>query len=212
MPTANAPFSLLLLTFLLITTPLPSTSLPFAQYQTLLSLSHSLTTRVAILRASRGDVEGSARARKVAQQLERGLGLGFYGLIWTMGWDYLKNYAWRDATTSFEMLSSLPDLNELMRAVNELTRLESQMERVAWLHRNYKDALRVSKSLFGRLLKVFSQSGPLRGVVEAMQREVVEGDLLRDFLEVGSNDLKGLIQIYKNIALQFSPTADRTDL
>ena len=85
------------------------------------------------------------------------MGLGFYDLIQTMGSDYLKNYAWRDTMTSFEMLSSVPDLNELMRAVNELTRamneltrLESQMERVAWLQRNYKDALRVSKSLFGR--------------------------------------------------------------
>lgn len=49
-----------------------------------------------------------------------------------------------------------------------------------------------------------------------MQREVVDGDLLRDCLEVGSNDLKGLIQIIKDFVLQFYPTLqdqdDRSDL
>lgn len=58
--------------------------------------------------------------------------------------------------------------------------------------------------------------GPLREVVEAVQREVVDGDLLRDCLEVGSNDLKGLIQIIKDFVLQFYPTLqdqdDRSDL
>lgn len=58
--------------------------------------------------------------------------------------------------------------------------------------------------------------GPIREVVEAVQRELVDGDLLRDCLEVGSNDLKGLIQIIKDFVLQYYPTLqdqdDRSDL
>lgn len=33
-----------------------------------------------------------------------------------------------------------------------------------------------------------------------MEREVVQGDLLRDCLELGGNDLKGLLQILKGLA------------
>lgn len=54
--------------------------------------------------------------------------------------------------------------------------------------------------------------GPLREVVETVQREVVEGELLRDCLELGSNDLKGLIQIFKEIALQYSSTPGNNEL
>jgi hypothetical protein len=39
--------------------------------------------------------------------------------------------------------------------------------------------------------------------VKTVQREVVEGGLLKDCLELGSNDLKGLLQIFKDLASQF---------
>lgn len=50
--------------------------------------------------------------------------------------------------------------------------------------------------------------------MEAAQREVVDGGFLRDCLELGSNDLKGLLQIFKELALQFDSTSgdDRRDL
>lgn len=50
--------------------------------------------------------------------------------------------------------------------------------------------------------------------METAQREVVDGGLLRDCLELGSNDLKGLLQIFKELALQFDSTSgdDRRDL
>ena len=55
--------------------------------------------------------------------------------------------------------------------------------------------------------------GPFREVVETMQKEVVEGDLLRDCLELGTNDLKGLIQVLKDMAAQYTAsTFSRTDL
>ncbi|XP_057463029.1 uncharacterized protein LOC130753105 [Actinidia eriantha] len=209
-PPPRAPLSLLLLTLLFIATPPPSHSLSYSQFQTLHSLAHSLATRVATLRASRGDVSGSDRARLLARRLERGLGMGFWAIAWSLGWDYFRNYAWRDAA-SFEMLGAVSDANELLRYLSELGRIESDLQRVEWIGRNYRNALRVSKSLFQRLLNFFKQSGPLREVVETVQKEVVEGDLLRDCLELGSNDLKGLVQILKDIALQYSSSSGRSE-
>ncbi|KAK4857502.1 hypothetical protein QYF36_001667 [Acer negundo] len=48
--------------------------------------------------------------------------------------------------------------------------------------------------------------GALREVVETVKIEVVDGELLRDFLELGSNDMKGLIQVFKDLVLQYSPS------
>lgn len=55
------------------------------------------------------------------------------------------------------------------------------------------------------------QQGPLREVVEAVQREVLDGDLLRDCLDIGSNDLKGLMQIIKDFVLQYYLTLQDQD-
>lgn len=111
--------------------------------------------------------------------------------------------------SSFELLALVSDLNELMRSLNELTRMTTDEERVA---NNYRDALRACNSMFRRLLKTFHQSGPLRQLVEIVQKEVVEGDLLRDCLELGSSDLNGLIKIMKDVVLQFSSDSDMSDL
>ncbi|XP_057764269.1 uncharacterized protein LOC130985348 [Salvia miltiorrhiza] len=78
---------------------------------------------------------------------------------------------------------------------------------MAWAGRSYKNALRVLKSLFARLLEVFRRSGPLRDIVLSLQKEVVEGDLLRDCVELGAGDLKGLVQIVKDITRQYFPAA-----
>ncbi|XP_051128862.1 uncharacterized protein LOC127249861 [Andrographis paniculata] len=202
---AGAPPSLLWLTLLLLlSSSTLSHSFSFSNYHTLLSLSHSLIARVATLRAARGDLDGAARARNLADNLERGLGLGFYRFAWNVGWDYLRNYAWRDTTSFGTLAGLLPDLNELFGAVAELSRIRSDAERVAWIGRNYKRALRVSKSAVARLLSVFRQSGPLRDVAMAVQKEIVEGDLLRDCLELGGDDLKGLIEILKGFAVRYS--------
>ncbi|VFQ88471.1 unnamed protein product [Cuscuta campestris] len=213
---AAMPASLLFFFLLLLCKPTPSSSSihsPFYNYQTLVSLTHSLFDRVANHRAARGDAIGAARARSVAGSIERGLGLGFWKLMLNLGWDYARNYAWRDAT-SFEMLGAVSDLNELLGALGELTRFGSDAERVAWVSGNYRNVLRISKNLSGKLLKVFRQSGPLRDVMETVQKEVWEGDLLKDCLELGGNDLKGLIQVLKAIALQFTSTSStrRDDL
>ncbi|EYU28142.1 hypothetical protein MIMGU_mgv1a014598mg [Erythranthe guttata] len=146
--------SFLFLSLLVLSSTLTNSFL-LSNYHTLFSLSHSLTSRVATLRSARGDYEGAARARALARNLERGLGVGFYKFALNVGWDYVKNYAWRD-TMSFGTLGGLlSDLNELLGSLSELNRINSDAERLAWVSRNYKNALRVSKSLFSRLLEVF---------------------------------------------------------
>lgn len=205
--------ALLLLLFLLLTTTITTTAFSFSrsysQYKTLFSLSHSLLTRVSNLRASRGDISGSNRAKLIAQKLERGLGFGFWGLSWSVGWDYAINYAWGHFDYR-ELYGAVSEMNELLRFLGELTRSGSEIERTTWVAGNYKNVLSVAQSVLRRLVKVFRQSGPLKEVVETVQREVVEGDLLRDCLELGSNDLKGLVQIVKDLSSQFYSSSSST--
>ncbi|XP_057948462.1 uncharacterized protein LOC131144093 [Malania oleifera] len=196
----------LIFLILLVSTPSPTRSISILQWRTVFSLAHSLLTRVANLRASRGDSAGSERARLLADKLERGLGLGFWKVAWSMGSNYLRNYAWRDVAST-DLFGTVNDINALLRFLNELTQLDSDVDRAAWLQRNYRAVLRVSNSLVRRSLNTFRQSGPLREMVE---REVVEGGLLRDCLELGSSDLRGLIQVLKDLASQMS--ADERDL
>ncbi|KGN65588.1 uncharacterized protein LOC101205837 [Cucumis sativus] len=198
--------------FLLLLTALPpSLSFSFSQFKTLFSLAHSLMSRVANLRASRGDFAGSQRARNIAQKLERGLGLSFWGSIWSLAWDYTKNYAWRDLPFS-ELYDAVPDMNELLRTFAELSQLESDFARANWVSRNYQSVLRVSNKLLERLLKVFRKSGAWREVVETVQKEVVDGGLLKDCLELGSGDLKGIVQILKDLALNFYSSGRSNEL
>jgi hypothetical protein len=154
--TPSSTISLIFIFFLLLATaPEPSHSLSFSQYQTVVSLAHSLMTRVANLRASRGDLAGSRRAQLIADRLN--LGLGSWGLTWSMGWDYVKNYAWREVNYA-ELYGVVSDMNELLRCVGELTRSDSDAERASWVGRNYQKVLGITSSLFKKLLKVFSQS------------------------------------------------------
>ncbi|KAL0011494.1 hypothetical protein SO802_006602 [Lithocarpus litseifolius] len=205
--TPSRTISLISILFLLLTiAPEPtrslSLSLSFAQYRTVVSLSRSLMMRVANLRASRGDVSGSRRAHLIAEKLEKlesGLSLGFFGLTWSLGGDYLKNYARRDLYYA-EKYGVVSDLNELLKSVSELTRASSDAEGATWVRRNYQNVLGVSTSLFKKLLKVFAESGTLREAVKVAEIEVVQGGLLKDCLELGSNDLKGLLQILKDLA------------
>ncbi|PHU26015.1 hypothetical protein BC332_04347 [Capsicum chinense] len=207
--------SIFLLFLLLLSNPLPSSSFsfPFSNYHTLFSLSHSLFSRIANLRESRGDYKGADRARSIARKLENCLGIGFWKVMWNVGWDYARNYAWRDATSSFEMFGALSELNEILRGLSEFTSVGSDSERVSWMKRNYDNLFRVSKSLFGRFRKVFRQPGPLKEALETLQKEILEGDLLKDCLELGSADLKGLITIFKDISSKYtSAFSSRADL
>ncbi|KAM1138680.1 hypothetical protein COP1_036580 [Malus domestica] len=194
--------TLLFLTLLRLTTAQPSQSFSYSLYPTLFSLAHSLMTRVANLREARGDVSGSQRARAVSSKLERGLGMGVWGFMWSAGWDDLRNYAWRD----FPYSEVDADANELLRWQGGLTQRQSDSDRAVWVAQNYQTILKVSNSLLRRLLKVLYHSETLREMVKAVQRDVVEGELFRDCLELGSNDLNGVIQILKDLGSQYGST------
>ncbi|WCJ27299.1 hypothetical protein M5689_009054 [Euphorbia peplus] len=186
---------ILFLSILFLTTTTTATSPSFflhsfSQLKSIVSLSHSLLLRVSNLRLARGDVPGANRAKLIARKLEQWLGLGFWKAAWSVGWDYTRNYAWRDLDYR-ELKGVVSELNELARFLVELSRAESQMERASWIARNYAGILRVAKSVIGRFLRVFGKSGVMKEVAEAVQREVVDGGLLRDCLELGSGDLKG---------------------
>ncbi|WVY93654.1 hypothetical protein V8G54_032742 [Vigna mungo] len=184
---------------LFATAPFPSQSISFSsyfRYRNLFSLSHSLLIGVANLRASRGDVVGADRARAIANSLDRGTVFGFVKLLWT--------WSWTDLSFT-DLYGVVSDMNELLRGLTELTRLESVAERSAWISRNYQSVLTVSKSLSSKLLKAFRQSGVMKEMGETFQKEVVEGRLIRDCLELGNNDLKALVQVVKDLLLQFFP-------
>ncbi|WJZ96618.1 hypothetical protein VitviT2T_015285 [Vitis vinifera] len=103
-----------------------------------------------------------------------------------------------------EMKGAVPEMKELLRWMTELSRTESGAERAAWVVRNYQSVLTVSNSMLGKLLQEFRQSGALREVVEKLKKEVTEGELLRDCLELVSNDWKGLIQVLNDHLSQSS--------
>ncbi|KAG2689209.1 hypothetical protein I3843_09G128200 [Carya illinoinensis] len=287
---ATSRFLLFFLLLFLTASPKPSHSLSYSQYRIFVSLAQSLTTRVANLRASRGDFTGSRRAKDIAELLERGPGLRLLGFTWSVGWDYVKNkyalreisyddlygfvtdanellrlleelartdsgaeraewvgrnyqnvlgisssllkrllnvfrqsrtwsvgwdyvknyYAWREVSYD-DLYGSVKDANELLRRLGELTRTDSGADRAKWVGRNDQNILGISGSRLKMLLNVFRQSGTLRKVVETVEREIVDGEFLKDCLEVGTNDLEGLLQIFSDLALQFHSSASGND-
>lgn len=147
----------LIIFFFLILFITPSQSLSFSSYyrfRNFLSLSHSIFTGVANLRTKRGDIAGAERAKTIANSLEKVNGFGFVKLVWSAwSWKWMLK-----ELPLTEMYGAVSDVNEFLRSLNELTRLESAGERAVWLSRNYQNLLTVTKSLFSKLLKAFGQS------------------------------------------------------
>lgn len=54
--------------------------------------------------------------------------------------------------------------------------------------------------------------GPLRELVLTLQKEVMEGELLRDCIELGADDLKDLIEVVKDIGFNYFSTSPKTEL
>ncbi|KAK7412522.1 hypothetical protein VNO78_03986 [Psophocarpus tetragonolobus] len=172
----------------------------YFRYRDLLSLAHSLLVGVANLRTERGDIAGADGARAIADTLHQGTFFGFLRLLWTWSWTDL----------SFTDLDGVvSDINQLLRALTQLARLESVTERSTWVSRNYHSLLTVSKSLSTKLLKAFGQSERMREIGKTFQKEMVEGRLIRDCLELSNNDLKALIQVVKDLLLQFVSVDDK---
>ncbi|KAG0485013.1 hypothetical protein HPP92_009092 [Vanilla planifolia] len=181
-----------------------SDGLRLGQWGTLLSLSESLISRVANIRDARGDHAGADRARKVADKIHH-IG-GGWGL-WSTGWDFAWNYALHGGIPSTEIYRSA---SQIVAALTEFRRLESREERARWVLRNYSRLVNLSETLFRTLLRYFSRSGPVREAVLALQKEIVEGELLRDCLELSAADLEGLLRIAADML--FSSASHQSEL
>ncbi|KAH7686312.1 hypothetical protein IHE45_04G097300 [Dioscorea alata] len=166
------------------------------QLGSLFSISHSLMTRVANARAARGDLRGANRARSIATNF-RLIGGGWTS-IFSAGWDFARNYAWRDGG-GIPISEVSRSATELLAAVAEFSRFDSAADRGRWLLRRYPRLFAVSKSLMESLLQVFNRSGPLKEAMVVLQEELVDGELLRDCLEVGAGDLEGLLTIARDL-------------
>jgi len=106
-------------------------------------------------------------------------------------------------------------LSDLSSIVQELTQLGSDNERLQWLARNYSRAFAVAKSALGNLLSIFDTDGAIRNCVLAIQREVLEGDLLRDVLRLGPTDLEAIVKMVKDVLQRVfapAPQVQRGDL
>ncbi|CAA7397506.1 unnamed protein product [Spirodela intermedia] len=200
-----------LLAFLLFLLPPPPPAVAAApwlgalgRWRTVVSLSHSLLQRVANLRTERGDHTGAARARAIAHRLELlgGGGGGAEGGLWSLCWDYLRNYAWREGggIGGVEATAEIyRAAGELVSSLQELGPLRSDAERAQWAARNYPKMVSAAGTIFRRLSQAFWRSGALRETVLLLQKEVADGDLVRDCLRVGAQDLEGLILIARDL-------------
>ncbi|XP_062185983.1 uncharacterized protein LOC133889496 [Phragmites australis] len=198
------PLSLLVLVLLLlVSSPPPRASalrIPLRNLTTLVSLSHSLLSRVAATRAARGDAAAAARARRIASLISsRG--------AWGLGWDYLRHYAFSSATGCG--LSCAAAASRLLAAAAEASRLRSTTDAAQWMRRHYGDVREAAAEILNGLLVAFSEQGPLREVVMDVKWEVEEGGLLKDCLEVGAKDLQGLLVIAKDLLAGASRASSR---
>ncbi|WOL14649.1 hypothetical protein Cni_G23430 [Canna indica] len=180
---------------LLISQPPAAEGLWLGQWGTLVSLSHSLLSRVANAREMRGDQAGAERARQIADKF-RFIG-GSGGGLWSLGWDFAWNYGWRSGGVPTAEISGAAA--RLLEALAEARRIESGAERARWALRNYRELVKLADPLFKSLLRTFSRSGPLKEMVLVLQEEAAEGKLLQDCLEIGTSDLEGLLRIAKDL-------------
>ncbi|KAK9150754.1 hypothetical protein Syun_009063 [Stephania yunnanensis] len=195
--------ALTLVLLLLIIIPTSSSLQYYSQLRTLTSLSTSLMHRVANARAARGDAQGAQRARRIAEAMESGV-----WSVWRrVGWDYVWNYAWGDGVGDLgEFGGVVADVAELLRLLNELTQSGSDRvyQRVVEVGNSVVRTQRVQTDFLNKKRKLLEgKMGAIREVVMGIKKEV-QGDLLKDCIDVGIGDLKGLVQVVKDMALQFS--------
>ncbi|KAJ8458620.1 hypothetical protein OPV22_031546 [Ensete ventricosum] len=158
---APRPLAVFVVVVLLTSLPPAAEGLRLSQWNTLVSLSHSLLTRVANARAARDDLAGADRVRKIADKFSILGGSG--GGIWSLGRDFAWNYAWRGGAVPTAEISRAT--SRLLEALAEACRIESAAERRRWALRNHRHLVDLADSLFESLLRTFSRSGPLREMV-----------------------------------------------
>ncbi|XP_078439031.1 adenine phosphoribosyltransferase [Wolffia australiana] len=197
---------LLVVLFLLVISPsaAPPWYAAVGKWRAAISSSHALLLRVANARAENGDAAGAARARALAAKLELLSRDGARaGGLWSLLWDYLRNYAWRGGPAAEEIYGYVREIASLCQ---EFGRLRSDVERARWVGANSPRMASAVKTILGSLSRSVWRSGPLREMVLMLQKEVVDGELLRDCLRVGARDFEALIAIAKD--LFFSSSRD----
>jgi hypothetical protein len=149
---APRPVLPVLVLFLLFASSLPphasALRVPLRQITTLVSLSHSLVSRVAASRAARGDAAAAARARRIASLLS-------YRGAWGLGWDFLRHYAF--SSTAGCGLSCAASAARLLAAAKEASRLRSTIDVAQWMRRHYGDVRDAAAQLLSGLLVAFSE-------------------------------------------------------
>jgi len=162
----------------------------------------SLFDRVSAQRLSRGDHSGAERARNIASTL--GNGLQWWSGLGSLSWDYVTNYFFsQTASRGMGISEAMNHLSDLSSIVGEVTQLRSDGERLQWISNNYTRVFGVAKTVLRNLLSVFDHDGAMRNCVLAIQREVLEGDLLRDALRLGPTDLDGLVRMVKDVLQRY---------
>lgn len=179
----------------------PPWAAPAAVLATLHSLSGALQglfNRLASTRLARGDAAGAERARNIANTV--GNGVQWWAGLGSVSWEYVTNYVFTQSVSrGMGVQQAMGHLADLSSIVNEVTQLRSDSERLQWISRNYSRAFAIAKSTMGNLLTVFDHDGVIRNCVLAIQRELLEGDLLRDVLRIGPNDLEGIVRMMRDV-------------
>ncbi|KAJ7514286.1 hypothetical protein O6H91_23G037400 [Diphasiastrum complanatum] len=165
----------------------------WVDWRNLTSLVQTLLQRVANLRSGRGDLLGSERVREIAQAL--GNSVTWWTRAASVGWDYFIHYYFRESLTRpLDLSRAMHHLRDLLSVFGELAQLRSDTDRLHWISTNYMRVLRNAKALLNELLLEFDSSGALRDCLLAIQREIADGSLIRDSLQLGASDLLGLVK------------------
>jgi hypothetical protein len=100
---------------------------------------------------------------------------------------------------SIDLESTLADLRRLKSLVEDLLRLSSDEARLNWLSNNWDRASRVAERLSKDSVNVFGQSGLVRGFLDVVYREAIDGRLVKDLLGVASGDVFTLVRAFQQL-------------
>ena len=129
------------------------------RWRDVISLCRSLLLKVARARSERGDTGGAATVRALADKLGfLGGGTSAAGGLWSLFWDYLRNYAWREGggLGSFESTAEIyVAAGEMISSIRQYGQLRSDAERAQWVARNYSKMVSAARTIFRRLSATF---------------------------------------------------------
>ncbi|CAK9871686.1 unnamed protein product, partial [Sphagnum jensenii] len=132
-----------------------------------------------------------------------------------LSWDYLAHYCFTQSLSRGVKLSqAMGNIGDLSSTVEEISKVKTDSEHLQWIAPHYSKALAVAKRLLQHLLSVFDQSGALCSFITAIQREVLEGNLLCDVFLMGPKDMEGLVQMCMEFLQHFmahTPPKPRDD-